>query len=190
MSELIVDLFLSLDGSAHGTRSPGYFGYVGPDLERWIAEEQDQSRLDVMGRKTYEVLAGLPEQHRDESWERMTTRPTVLFSRTLRTVEWSGVRLCASDAVAEITKLKEGGEELRTVGSLSLVTQFLRAGLVDRLRVLQFPVIVGDTGEQRVLQEAGDMNLHLEKRSLLDERILLLEYRPDGLPPYLEPTGS
>lgn len=184
MSKLIADLFLSLDGSAHGTRSPGYFGYLGPDLERWIAEEQDQPRLDVMGRKTYEVLAGLPEELRDESWERMSTRPTVVFSRTLKSVEWSGARLCANDALAEITKLKEGGEDLRTVGSLSLVTQCLRAGLVDCLRVMQFPVIVGDTGEQRVLQDAGDMSLHLERRSLLDERILLLEYRPDGSPPY------
>ena len=38
MPELFADMFVSVDGSAFGTRSPGYFGYYGPDLERWINE--------------------------------------------------------------------------------------------------------------------------------------------------------
>ena len=46
MAELIVDMLVSVDGSARGTRSPGHFGLCGPDRERWIAEE-DEVRLLV-----------------------------------------------------------------------------------------------------------------------------------------------
>jgi dihydrofolate reductase len=183
--ELFTDVFVSLDGSALGTRSPGYFGYSGPDLRRWIAEEQERPRLDVMGRLTYEILAGLPEEHRDESWERMTAKPTLLFSRTLDRADWPGVEVCAEDAVEEVRRRKQtGSADLRTVGSLSLVQQFLAAGLVDHLRLMVFPLVLGETGARPVFEQVGDVGLHLQQQAVLDDRIMLLDYRPGGLPPY------
>jgi len=185
MPELFADLFVSLDGSASGTRSPGYFGYFGPDLGRWIQEEQARPRIDVMGRKTYEVLAGLPEELRDESYQPMTTRPTIVFSRTLTRADWPGVRLSAEDAVDEVRRLKNAtGDDFRTVGSLSLVQQLLRAGLVDHLRLMVFPLVVGATGERPVFEHVGDFELQLQEQRLLDGRIVLLDYRPGGPPPY------
>lgn len=185
MSELFADLFVSLDGSASGTRSPGYFGYFGADLARWIQEEQARPRTDVMGRKTYEVLAGLPEELRDESFEPMTTRPTIVFSRTLTHADWPGVQLSSQDAVEEVGRLKQIGDaDLRTVGSLSLVQQLLGAGLVDHLRLLVFPLVVGATGERPVFEHVGDFELQLQEQRLLDGRIVLLDYRPGGPPPY------
>lgn len=102
MPELFADIFISVDGSALGTRSPGY---LGPELERWIADEQTRPRRDVMGRKTYELLAGLPEL-RDENWAVMSEAPVLVFSRTLGAVEWPGVEVSGDDAVEEVRRIR------------------------------------------------------------------------------------
>jgi hypothetical protein len=60
MSELIADLFVSVDGCAKGSRSPAYFGFGGLDLDRWIDDQMKRPQRHLMGRKTYEALAALP----------------------------------------------------------------------------------------------------------------------------------
>jgi dihydrofolate reductase len=79
-----------------------------------------------------------------------------------------------------------GGIDLRTVGSLSLVQQLLDARLVDRLRLMVFPLVLGESGERPVFEHAGDVALHLEGQTVLDGRIVLLDYRPGGAPPYAD----
>lgn len=185
MTTLFADMFISVDGSTLGTRSPGYFGYFGPDLEQWINAEQARAHRDIMGRKTYQALAGLPEELRDESWERMTQQSTIVFSRTLDHADWPGVELCADDAVSEVARLKETGDlDLRTVGSVSLVQQLINAGLVDHLRLMVFPLAIADTGARPLFDTVEDVELHLQGQSVLDDQIVLLDYRPGGKPPY------
>lgn len=187
MPELYADMFVSVDGSALGTRSPGYFGYHGPDLERWITDEQAQPRRQVMGRKTYEALAGLPEQHRDAGWELTSRKPTLVFSRTLTRADWPGVELSAEDAVHAVPRLtRSAGPDLRTVGSLSLVQQLLSAGLVDHLRLMVFPLVLGETGARPLFEQVPDVELHLQEERVLDGRVVLLHYRPGGTPPYAD----
>jgi hypothetical protein len=77
-----------------------------------------------------------------------------------------------------------GDSDLRTIGSLSLVQQFLRARLVDHRRLTIFPLVIGETGEQPLFRQVGDFELHLQGRTVLDDRIVLLDYRPGGEPPY------
>lgn len=185
MPELFADVFVSVDGSALGARSPGYFGYPGPDLQRWIQDEQERPHRDLMGRKTYEMLAELPEEHRDESWRTTSEKPILMFSRTLTSTVWPGVEVSAADAVEEVRRLKQDGDlDLRTVGSLSLVQQFLDAGLVDHLRLMIFPLVLGETGRRPLFAGVGDFELRPREHTLLDGRILLVDYRPGGPPPY------
>lgn len=185
MPDLYTDMFVSVDGSAFGTRSPGYFGYDGPDLEQWIHEEQARPRRHIMGRKTYETLAAIPQEYRDAGWQLTTTKPTTLFSRTLTQADWPGVELSAEEAVGEVRRLKQQGDaDLRTVGSLSLVQQFLGAGLVDHLRLMVFPLVLGETGERPLFEHVGDFAMDLQSQTVLDGRIILLDYRPGGRPPY------
>lgn len=185
MAELSIDLFVSVDGYAFGSRSPGYFGFGGPDLEAWITEHAGRPHRPLMGRKTDEMLDGIPEAARDEGWHRMAAAPTVVFSRTLTSVGWPGATLCATDAVEEVRALKHaGGQDLRTIGSLSLSRQLLDADLVDHLRLLVFPLVLGRTGQQPALAGAPDVALELVDHSLLDGRIACYDYRPAGPPPY------
>ena len=96
---LTIDLFISADGWAGSEDLPGYFGYLGPELEAWIEEESAAPQVASMGRKTYQLLSGLPDEDKDEGHEQMTQRETVVFSRTLSTLEWPNARLCSNDAV-------------------------------------------------------------------------------------------
>lgn len=185
MPELVADLFLSVDGSAAGSRSPGYFGFGGPDLERWISDEMDRPHRCVMGRKTYSLLASLPEEARDDGWDRMARTPTVVFSRTLHEASWPGATISGNELLDEIPALKASSDvELRTVGSLSIVRQLLDAGQLDRLRLMLFPLILGETGGENFFAEVGDTALELVSETVLDRRIVLLDYRPAGTPPY------
>ena len=192
MSELIADLFISVDGCAKGSRSPAFFGFGGPDLDRWIGEQMKRPQRHLMGRKTYVALAALPEPGDEDGSPSLAATPTTVFSRTLQAVSWPHATI-SDDLVGTVRRLKAGDTDLRTIGSLSLVSQLLQAGLVDRLRLLVFPLITGETGQERAspshiapaaFAQLPDIGLDLVGQSVLDRRIVLSEYRPSGAPPY------
>jgi len=180
-SELIVHLFLSVDGWAGSDNLPGYFGYLGPELEEWIAVEEAVPQLQLMGRRTYEMLASLPREAQDAFWERISTKEKVVFSRTLDHVDWPNTRICSDELVDEVRALKAASEvPLRTVGSLSLARQLLDAGLVDRLRLMTFPLLAGEAGREPAFKGVGSADLKPVDQRLLDGQVLLLEYHPTG----------
>ncbi|GAA3953011.1 dihydrofolate reductase family protein [Actinomadura viridis] len=183
MSELIADLFVSVDGHARGERSPGYFGFGGPGLDRWVQAQSERPQRHIMGRKTYAALAGLPEELRDEGWHGMAATPTTVFSRTLQDASWPYTTI-SDDLVGTVRRLKAEDSALRTIGSLSVVRQLLHAGLVDRLRLMVFPLIIGATGQEPAFARLPDVALDLVGQSVIDGRIVVLEYRPSGEPPY------
>ena len=90
---LTVDVFLSVDGWAGSDGLPGYFGYLGPELAEWIAGEGAAPQLVLLGRRTYDALAGLPEEFRDEGWNRLSQLEKVVFSRTLTQSSWPNTRI-------------------------------------------------------------------------------------------------
>jgi dihydrofolate reductase len=170
--ELVCELIVSLDGFARGQRSPAYYGYSGPDFAKWIKTNTAVPHRMLIGRRTYEMLNGLPAEVRDEGWKRTTTTPGWLFSRTLEAANWPGLQLVHDDLVGFTRELKRtDGTELRILGSLSLVRQLLTAGL-------------GQTGIETLFAELPDIGFDLLSTRILDGRVLLLEYRPTGAPPY------
>jgi dihydrofolate reductase len=180
-STLTVDIFLSVDGWAGSDGLPGYFGYLGPELEEWITTELAAPQLVVVGRRTYEALAGLPDEARDESRDRMTQLDKVVFSRTLQHAVWANTRICGQDLVDEIRRMKADSDvPMRTMGSPSLARQLLSAGLVDRLRLMVFPLIAGDSGREAFFADMSSADLELVDHRVLDGRVLLVEYQPTG----------
>jgi dihydrofolate reductase len=177
---LTVEVLLSVDGWAGSAASPGYFGYHGPELQKWIDEQLVDPQLFVLGRRTYEMFADPPEEVRDAAWDRMTELDKVVFSRTLETAAWPNTRVCR-DLVPEITRLKrEADVPMRTMGSLSIARQLCAAGLVDRLLLMTFPLLVGPDGREPFFAGAAPADLELVDHRALDGRVLLLEYRPTG----------
>ncbi|HEX6443666.1 MAG TPA: dihydrofolate reductase family protein [Streptosporangiales bacterium] len=176
-----VDVFVSVDGWAGSDGLPGYFGYPGPELQEWVSGELAEPQVVVMGRRTYESLAALPPEAHGESWPRMAELEKVVFSRTLRSAGWPNTRICAVDLVREVARMKADGDvPLRTMGSLSVARQLMDAGLVDRLRLMTFPLIAGDAGREAFFAGLASADLELVGHRALDGRVLLLEYHPTG----------
>jgi dihydrofolate reductase len=181
MSDLTVDVFVSADGWAGSDGLPGYFGYLGAELAEWIRSEGSSPQTVLLGRRTYEMLAGLPEEFRDEGWERLSRLDKVVFSRTLTSAAWANTRICSGDLVDEVTALKaDDAAALRTMGSLSLARQLVSAGVVDRVRLMVFPLFAGPAGREAAFDGIASTDLELVGHRVLDGRVLLVEYRPTG----------
>lgn len=184
MSELVAELILSIDGFARGTRSPGYYGYGGPEFARWLADKSDQPHRNLLGRHTYEMLAGLPDEARDEHYVKMTNTPGWVVSSGLKQVDWPGLDIVRGEVEDRVRARKQdGGAEIRIVGSLSLIRQLTAAGLVDRLRLILCPLVVPETGAEAAFEGYPDLQFELLATRVLDRRVVLLDYRPAGPPP-------
>lgn len=181
MSELTADLFVSLDGFASADDVGPYFGYGGPELDEWIQAELDKPQLVVLGRVTYEALANISSNSSDPG-SALTESPKAVVSSTLaEPLEWANTRLIAGDAVDVLPAVKRDSEvPMRTMGSISMVRNLTGAGLVDRLRLMVFPLTCGSAGGERIFEQGGVQRWELEQSTILDRRIVLLEYRMNG----------
>ena len=201
MRELLVDFITSLDGYASGEGWPGWWGLQGPEYLAWLDEQPEVTYL--MGANTYRLMSGfaageLPagtDEFRESeagSVDELTRAPKVVFSSSLDApLTWANATLERGDAVAAVRALKqEGTGVLSTIGSLSLARALLGAGLVDRFRVVMFPVITGATGAERIYDGYPDVALDMIDSRTFDGRIQLVEYRPRVLErPPLDPTA-
>ena len=189
MSELLVDFITSLDGYASGQGWPGFWGLQGPEYLAWLEEQPDVTYL--MGANTYrlmsgfaagEVPAGQDDFNADEeaSVDELTQASKIVFSATLEDpLAWANSTLVRDDAVEAVRAMKAQDLGLiSTIGSVSLCRSLLRAGLVDRFRVVMFPVITGATGEERIYDGYPDVALEMTDHRTFDGGIQLVEYRP------------
>jgi dihydrofolate reductase len=188
MSDLMVDFITSLDSYGTATDWPGYWGMEGPEYLAWLREVGAQEHITLMGATTYRELAGYAAAMPDDpGLAAMTAMPKTVFSSSLQPpLSWANTELVSGDAVEAVRGLRQReSRPLRTVGSIRLCRALLEAGLVDRLRVVIFPVITGATGLQRLFDGYPDITLDLVGTRTFDGRLQLLEYVPtvlDGPP--------
>lgn len=184
MPALIAELIVTLDMRARGLTSPGYYGYLGPEFAAWLKANNEKPHRTLMGRKTYEVLNALPEEARDDGWRKTTQQPGFLFSRTLERCDWPGLELVHDDMLGFVRRLKQdSGAELRVLGSLSLMRQPIEAAVLDTLRIMICPLILPKTGVEPIFSELPDLDFQLLSNTVLDGRVLVLDYKPSGAPP-------
>jgi dihydrofolate reductase len=118
----------------------------------------------------------------------LTAAPKVVFSSTLEApLSWANTELVDSDPVEAVRDMMADASRppMSTIGSLTLCRSLLGAGLVDRLRVVVFPVITGATGKERIFDGYPDVALELVASRTFDGRLQMLEYVPtvlDGPP--------
>lgn len=178
MRELIADLFISLDGFASGVNEAAFFGYFGEELGKWITDHLAEPQDLIMGRVTYTTLEQFSSAATDDLSLRMTELPKLVFSSTLpEPLAWKNTRLVKGSLADEILKLKhKAGGPLRCIGSISLVKSMIQLGLVDRLRLMIFPLILGTVGKEPIFAAYPRTTLTLMNTRVLDSRIILLEY--------------
>src|SRR5688500_10429419 len=154
MPTLMVDFIISLDGYASADGWPGYWGLEGPEYLAWLETEAEHEHTVLMGATTYRLMSGFAEDMPDESsLSALTALPKVVFSSTLEApLSWASTELVGRDPVEAVQDMKQDASRppMRTLGSLTLCRSLLQAGLVDRFRVVVFPVITGATGKERI----------------------------------------
>jgi dihydrofolate reductase len=191
MSELIVDFITSLDGYASAEGWPGFWGLEGPEYLAWLDERPDRNYTQLMGANTYRLMYGFADASEasesdrtaeDDAMAELTRLPKVVFSSTLEApLAWANTQLVSGDAVEAVAAMKRNGTNMSTLGSLTLCRSLLEAGLVDRFRVVVFPVITGNTGRERIYDGYPDVALTMVASRTFDGRIQLLEYVPTVL---------
>ena len=191
MQTLTVDFIISLDGYAAADGWPGYWGLEGPEYLGWLEEDGKGEHTALMGATTYRLMSGFAAEMPDEL-AGLTAMRKVVFSSTLESpLSWDNSELVADEPVAAVRAMKEDeARPLRTLGSLTLCRALLGAGLVDRFRVVVFPVITGATGKDRIFDDYPDVALELVDTRTFDGRLQLLEYVPTVLdgPPLADTT--
>jgi dihydrofolate reductase len=182
VTTLTVDLIISLDGYGAAEGWPGLWGMEGPEYLRWLEESPAQHDRLLLGATTYRLMSELADVG-EQGTDALTTAPKHVFSSSLEEpLTWANSTLVRGDAVEAVRELKRTSDRpLRTVGSLSLCRSLLAAGLVDRYRVVVFPVITGSTGRERIFDNYPDVRLELVESRLFDGRLQLLEYVPTVL---------
>ncbi len=186
MPELLVDFITSLDGYAAAEGWPGWWGLEGPEYLTWLAEQPEADYTILMGATTYRVMSGFASEG-EPGTDALAGMPKVVFSSTLSDpLSWANSRLIAESPVEAVREMKEGGSiSMRTIGSLTLCRSLLQSGLVDRFRVVVFPVITGSSGRERIYDGYPDVALDMVSSRTFDGRTQLLEYVPtilDGPP--------
>ena len=199
MRDLMIDFITSLDGYASGEGWPGFWGLEGPEYLAWLGEQPEVTYL--MGATTYRLMSGFAAGEtppgtdaftadEEASVDGLTRAPKVVFSSSIEEpLTWSNTTIVRGDAVDVVRAMKADGSGLiSTIGSLSLCRSLLTAGLVDRFRVVMFPVITGATGAERIYDGYPDVALDMTDSRTFDGRIQLVEYRPRLLdhPPLAE----
>jgi len=179
MPELLVDFITSLEGYASAEGWPGFWGLEGPEYLAWLEEQPEAGYTVLMGATTYRVMSGFAAAG-EAGTEAMAGMSKVVFSSTLREpLAWANTQLVAGDPIEAVREMKaKGSRPMRTIGSLTLCRSLLKAGLVDRFRVVVFPVITGSSGRERIYDGYPDIALDMIGSRTFDGRIQMLEYAP------------
>jgi dihydrofolate reductase len=182
MPELMIDFITSLDGCGAAEGWPGWWGLEGPEYLDWLGDQPEAGYTVLMGANTYRLMSGLAADG-EPGTDVLAGLSKIVFSSTLtEPLSWPNTRLVSRDAAEAVRELKDDGtESMRTMGSLTLCRSLLSAGLVDRFRVVVFPVITGATGRDRIYDGYPDLSLEMVSSHTFDGRLQLLEYVPTVL---------
>lgn len=176
MRNLVVTEFVSLDGVME---NPGWtFPYWNDEIANFKGEESSASDALLLGRVTYEGFAAAWPESPDEGAAYFNGVRKYVVSTTLDSVEWNNSTLIKDNIVEEITKLKQqDGQDITVHGSATLVQTLMQHDLVDRYRLLVYPVVIGKG--KRLFQEDATATLKLVKTQAFSSGVTALIYEPD-----------
>jgi dihydrofolate reductase len=180
MRKVVASEIVSLDGVAQSPENWS-FPFQNDQMEETIGEAMDASDAMLLGRVTYEGFAAFwPSQGEDTGFAGyMNDTPKHVVSTTLQEpLEWQNSTLIKGDVNEEIAELRrQPGKDISITGSITLVRSLLEDDLLDELRLMVHPIVVG--GGKRLFEGRGDQKaLQLVDSKTFSTGVIYLTYRP------------
>jgi dihydrofolate reductase len=179
MRKIIAGLFISLDGVVEAPET-WHFPYFNDEMGEAVTTQAEAADTMLLGRKTYEEFAAFwPNQSSEEPFaDVMNGTPKLVASTTLTSVEWQNSTLIEGDVVEALKRLKEQpGKAISITGSPTLVRSLLRAGVLDELRLLVHPIVVGH-GKRLFETEDQPIPLRLVEARTFTTGVQAMTYAP------------
>lgn len=178
MRKIVAGLFISLDGVVESP-DQWHFPYFNDEMGQAVGAQLEECDAMLLGRRTYQGFASYwPHQSNDvPPAEQMNATHKYVVTSTLDKLEWGPSTLVNGDVVKQLTRLKKGkGKDIGIVGSPTLVSSLLRAGVLDELRLLMHPIVVGKG--QRLFEDGEQVPLTLKESKTFTTGVLYLTYVP------------
>jgi dihydrofolate reductase len=188
MARIVVTEFVSLDGVIEAPGGGESFRHAGWTFDIARGEEGDKFKLDetlasealLLGRKTYQGFAAAWPAMEGEFADKFNSMPKYVVSSSLEKPEWNNSKVLKGDVVNEVAKLKKDIDgDIVVHGSARLVQTLVEHDLVDELRLMVFPVVLG--GGKRLFGEAtGKKPLRLVDSKIVGDGVAILVYEPEA----------
>ncbi len=186
MGRIVVSEFVSLDGVMEDPGGSESFTHGGWSFEFQRGEDGDRFKLDetrdaaalLLGRVTYEGFADAWPSREGEFADKFNGMPKYVVSRTLDEPTWNNTTVLRGDLTEEVSKLREAPDgDIVVHGSARLVQSLLEHDLVDELRLMVFPVVLG-SGKRLFGETPGKKRLRLVRSQTVGDGVGILIYAP------------
>jgi dihydrofolate reductase len=187
MGRIVVTEFVSLDGVIQAPGGGEDFKHAAWSFEIDRGEEGDKFKLDetldsealLLGRVTYEGFAAAwPTRDEDEFSNKFNSMPKYVVSSTLEDPEWNNSTVLKGDLVQDVKRLREEVDgDIVVHGSAQLVQALLENDLVDELRLMVFPVVLG-TGKRLFGETSDKKPLRLVDSKTVGDGVAIMIYQP------------
>ena len=184
MGRIVVTEFISLDGVIEDPGGAESFAYGGWAFEFSRGDEGDQFKLDeamnsdalLLGRRTYEGFAAAWPSRGGEFADKFNNMPKYVVSSTLEDPEWTNSEVLSGDLEEEVARLREEQSgDIVVHGSAQLVQALIEKDLVDELRLMVYPVVLG-TGKRLFGDTSDKKRLRLSDSKTVGDGVTILVY--------------
>jgi dihydrofolate reductase len=184
MGRIVVTEFISLDGVIEAPGGGEDYRHAGWSFDIDRGDEGNQFKLVetmnsaalLLGRRTYEGFAAAWPERDGEFADKFNTMPKYVVSSTPRDLPWTNSTLLSGDVVDEVTKLKQEQDgDIVVHGSAQLVQSLLENDLVDELRLMVFPVVLG-TGKRLFGETTDKKRLQLSSSTVVGDGVAIQVY--------------
>jgi class 3 adenylate cyclase/dihydrofolate reductase len=195
MRRIVVAEFVTLDGVIEAPgheehrdgRNAWALNVTSEDMVAYGFEQLQGVDALLLGRATYQIWAAFwPFAAPDAIGERINDLPKYVVSTTLTEVTWNNSIILTGQVVSEVSKLKAGlGGDILVSGSADLVDLLMRNHLVDELRLMMYPVVLG-SGKRLFRDQPDTTHLRLVESRTFESGVVLLRYQPAAEAPSSE----
>jgi dihydrofolate reductase len=188
MGKIVISENVSLDGviqdptGEEGFRFGGWFAPATVDREAWAKVEFEEAlgaEALLLGRRTYEYFVARGWVSRSGEWaDRLRSLPKYVVSSTLEDLDWNNSTVLKGEVVNEVSKLKQNVDgDIVVYASGRLVPTLIEHDLVDELRLMVYPVVVG-AGERLFGETSDKKPMRLLGSRTVGDGLALLTYQP------------